>query len=297
MITDGGYALSKLTLHDHLCYMLTYFERIAIFESKIGGKVRLTETARARQRDAFLRDTWNRICPIGGNGKARYSNNVYVARLCETARLCRGEVQMVKPIENRIYGSNPVVALICGIVRHIRAQILIVKSYLRFCINVTRLNLAFEMSLQRVLWLLMFWTMVVLEFLRYAWIRTTGLFIYGPQERRATTTVDEPNYERRCTMCHVRDIIANALYVRMQAHCTQSVDSWMALPNLGPTPVDEAGFQFPAMARATLSGAIYAVLQARRRDTLSNSARIILVLFAGYGSMRDHGAHPALPVS
>lgn len=30
--------------------------------------------------------------------------------------------QMVKPIENRIYGSNPVVALICGIVRHIHAR-------------------------------------------------------------------------------------------------------------------------------------------------------------------------------
>ncbi|CAL1689291.1 unnamed protein product [Lasius platythorax] len=42
----------------------------------------------------------------------------------------------------------------------------------------------------------MFWTVVVLEFLRYAWIRTTGLFIYGSQERRATMTVGEPNYER-----------------------------------------------------------------------------------------------------
>lgn len=94
-----------------------------------------------------------------------------------------------------MYSSNFIVALICVIVRHIHVHKFDKKLFLR--IKITRLNLAFEMSLQRVLRLLMFWTMVVLEFLRYAWIRTTGLFIYGSQERRATTTVDEPNYERR----------------------------------------------------------------------------------------------------
>jgi len=44
-------------------------------------------------------------------------------------------------------------------------------------------QLAFKISLQRVLWILMFWIIGVLVFLRYAWIRVTGLFIHGFQER------------------------------------------------------------------------------------------------------------------
>jgi len=45
------------------------------------------------------------------------------------------------------------------------------------------LSLIFKISLQRVLWLLIFWIMGILTFLRYAWIRVTGLFIHGFQER------------------------------------------------------------------------------------------------------------------
>ncbi|XP_029674744.1 probable E3 ubiquitin-protein ligase makorin-1 isoform X2 [Formica exsecta] len=72
--------------------------------------------------------------------------------------------------------------------------------------------------LHRVLRLLMFWTMVVLEFLRYAWIRTTGLFIYGSQERRATTTVDEPNYERSFRLLSMAHTLRNRQRARLNVN-------------------------------------------------------------------------------
>lgn len=87
--------------------------------------------------------------------------------------------------------------------------------------------------------------------------------------------------------------------LRCSTAISKPVKHWIRWPNLTSVrlPWTRRGSNFQLWLALRWAWAIYAVLQARRRDTLSNSARIILVLFAEYGSMRDHGAHPALPVS
>ncbi|KYN28667.1 hypothetical protein ALC57_01920 [Trachymyrmex cornetzi] len=82
---------------------------------------------------------------------------------------------------NRIAGSN--LTFIFRVVRHMymymyaRVRILLIQ-FRSWCLSLT-----FKISLQRVLWILMFWIIGVLMFLRYAWTRVTRLFIHGFQER------------------------------------------------------------------------------------------------------------------